>query len=162
MLNAAEHYGATVAPSQLPRPVFRPCPGSPLSDLVARGACASLLRRRVPTRSRPPPFTRLGASDPIVRSLPLRGDPLGMSGEASPPRTGSLQAHPDPPRTCPPPRDSLPGRPAAGAPQPAEGAEERRAEQARPQNCSPHPTASPAPGSQVGSLQKPCRGAARP
>lgn len=90
--------------SQLPRPVFRPCPGSPLSDLVARGACASLLRRRVPTRSRPPPFTRLGASDPIVRSLPLRGDPLGMSGEASPPRTGSLQAHPDPPRTCPPPR----------------------------------------------------------
>lgn len=52
-----------------------------------------------------------------------------MSGEASPPRTGSLQAHPDPPRTCPPPAIVSLGDPQRGPLSPRRG--RRRGEQSR-------------------------------
>lgn len=52
-----------------------------------------------------------------------------MSGEASPPRTGSLQAHPDPPRTCPSPAIVSLGDPQRGPLSPRRG--RRRGEQSR-------------------------------
>lgn len=149
-------------PVPAPTPGLPPLPG--LSSLWP-GSSGSLRVSPPPQGPDAVPASPFHTSGRIGSNCP---EPPAEGRSVRDVRGGVSSAHrepagtPRPPKDLPPPRDSLPGRPAAGAPQPAEGAEERRAEQARPQNCSPHPTASPAPGSQVGSLQKPCRGAARP
>lgn len=124
-------------PVPAPTPSLPPLPGLSSLGLGSSGSLRVSPPPQGPDAVPASPFHTLGASDPIVRSLPLRGDPLGMSGEAPPPRTGSLQADPDPPRTCPTqairlaPRDSLPGRSAAGGPLNRRRGRRRRGEQGR-------------------------------